>query len=129
MAPIAACPLSRAISVRPQSGPSAPTSSLSRGTEPVQLLYLLLCKRGCLRVAPQTADKPSPFVGTAGFVNQPHHVAATHDERPVGSAGNQIVVEEGCCFEHNLFLLGRVDRKSTRLNSSHVRISYAVFCL
>src|SRR5690554_1625800 len=26
-------------------------------------------------------------------------------------------------------ILGAVDRKSTRLNSSHVRISYAVFCL
>src|SRR3989442_6489723 len=26
-------------------------------------------------------------------------------------------------------LLGLLDRKSTRLNSSHVRISYAVFCL
>src|SRR5690606_39287968 len=26
-------------------------------------------------------------------------------------------------------LLGGVDRKSTRLNSSHVKISYAVFCL
>src|SRR5690554_7155760 len=26
-------------------------------------------------------------------------------------------------------VLGNVDRKSTRLNSSHVRISYAVFCL
>src|SRR5690625_5733143 len=26
-------------------------------------------------------------------------------------------------------LLRRVDRKSTRLNSSHVAISYAVFCL
>src|SRR5690554_7158444 len=26
-------------------------------------------------------------------------------------------------------MLMRVDRKSTRLNSSHVRISYAVFCL
>src|SRR5690606_40034711 len=25
--------------------------------------------------------------------------------------------------------LGEVDRKSTRLNSSHVKISYAVFCL
>src|SRR5699024_12848944 len=25
--------------------------------------------------------------------------------------------------------IGRVDRKSTRLNSSHVSISYAVFCL
>src|SRR3989442_6336822 len=28
-----------------------------------------------------------------------------------------------------LLLAGRIDRKSTRLNSSHVRISYAVFCL
>src|SRR5690606_39792124 len=26
-------------------------------------------------------------------------------------------------------LLGSLDRKSTRLNSSHVKISYAVFCL
>src|SRR5258705_13634180 len=26
-------------------------------------------------------------------------------------------------------LVGRVDRKSTRLNSSHLGISYAVFCL
>src|SRR3989442_8522598 len=26
-------------------------------------------------------------------------------------------------------LFARLDRKSTRLNSSHVRISYAVFCL
>src|SRR5690606_41580742 len=28
-----------------------------------------------------------------------------------------------------LALLERTDRKSTRLNSSHVKISYAVFCL
>src|SRR5438045_6617803 len=28
-----------------------------------------------------------------------------------------------------LFLPGEVDRKSTRLNSSHLGISYAVFCL
>src|SRR5690606_39496715 len=27
------------------------------------------------------------------------------------------------------FLAGGIDRKSTRLNSSHVKISYAVFCL
>src|SRR3989442_7793830 len=31
-------------------------------------------------------------------------------------------------LEHALFAFG-ADRKSTRLNSSHVRISYAVFCL
>src|SRR5690554_7731551 len=28
-----------------------------------------------------------------------------------------------------LFFVDNIDRKSTRLNSSHVRISYAVFCL
>src|SRR5699024_11744541 len=28
-----------------------------------------------------------------------------------------------------LFTAGQIDRKSTRLNSSHVSISYAVFCL
>src|SRR5258707_15853108 len=28
-----------------------------------------------------------------------------------------------------VFEIGRVDRKSTRLNSSHANISYAVFCL
>src|SRR3989442_3154832 len=27
------------------------------------------------------------------------------------------------------YVFGNIDRKSTRLNSSHVRISYAVFCL
>src|SRR5690606_40678479 len=31
---------------------------------------------------------------------------------------------------HDVFLkLWEIDRKSTRLNSSHVKISYAVFCL
>src|SRR5436305_2262233 len=30
---------------------------------------------------------------------------------------------------HHSFEHGKEDRKSTRLNSSHVRISYAVFCL
>src|SRR5690554_7308011 len=31
--------------------------------------------------------------------------------------------------EHPFEVIDRTDRKSTRLNSSHVRISYAVFCL
>src|SRR5690606_40472172 len=33
------------------------------------------------------------------------------------------------CDGANATLLMRTDRKSTRLNSSHVKISYAVFCL
>src|SRR5690606_40936978 len=31
--------------------------------------------------------------------------------------------------QYGLFSTGQQDRKSTRLNSSHVKISYAVFCL
>src|SRR2546430_11404652 len=31
--------------------------------------------------------------------------------------------------DHELESLGLIDRKSTRLNSSHSQISYAVFCL
>src|SRR3712207_6924870 len=31
--------------------------------------------------------------------------------------------------DHALRHVGRIDRKSTRLNSSHANISYAVFCL
>src|ERR1039457_2367353 len=31
--------------------------------------------------------------------------------------------------DHNLMTTGQIDRKSTRLNSSHLVISYAVFCL
>src|SRR5258707_11134172 len=37
-----------------------------------------------------------------------------------GAVGNDVLVQPP---------LDRADRKSTRLNSSHVRISYAVFCL
>src|SRR5207249_12141388 len=41
------------------------------------------------------------------------------------------VVYEGSFFQSNRHGIGRLqrDRKSTRLNSSHVSISYAVFCL
>src|SRR5437667_3378767 len=35
----------------------------------------------------------------------------------------------GDALELALDLAGQIDRKSTRLNSSHITISYAVFCL
>src|SRR5437762_8717681 len=37
--------------------------------------------------------------------------------------------QRNCKQEHPLRDEGRIDRKSTRLNSSHRCISYAVFCL
>src|SRR5690554_7249700 len=44
-----------------------------------------------------------------------------------------LAVDHGS-VKHNAFIVSdfsksEIDRKSTRLNSSHVRISYAVFCL
>src|SRR5699024_12409462 len=48
--------------------------------------------------------------------------------------GGAVVVAHGDELLHQpqvpvVVLIGRADRKSTRLNSSHVSISYAVFCL
>src|SRR5690606_41819591 len=40
----------------------------------------------------------------------------------------QMIVPREAAHEVDLVLVAR-DRKSTRLNSSHVKISYAVFCL
>src|SRR5690606_41989947 len=37
--------------------------------------------------------------------------------------------ESGVTAPNSIGLSGNTDRKSTRLNSSHVKISYAVFCL
>src|SRR5438874_9112590 len=48
------------------------------------------------------------------------HNAIVHNLPEHGSVWITTSVQGGC---------GRSDRKSTRLNSSHVEISYAVFCL
>src|SRR2546427_5877470 len=69
------------------------------------------------RSRPQTHSKSSRKVADA----PPNHVAqkssaVPHSLERIGSRSD---------FD----LLARVDRKSTRLNSSHSQISYAVFCL
>src|SRR5690625_3598822 len=61
---------------------------------------------------------PCSFAGFKLVVNQPRQRCAV----PVGCLF-QVVGMEVALAEH------LVDRKSTRLNSSHVAISYAVFCL
>src|ERR1022692_715839 len=57
-----------------------------------------------------------------GLAANPHHVV-----RPLGTNAslNGILVEEYC---GDAPLSTFIDRKSTRLNSSHLVISYAVFC-
>src|SRR5688572_32765937 len=52
--------------------------------------------------------------------------ASHHDARGREPSGSGVSTRlQTRCFEHS----SRVDRKSTRLNSSHSQISYAVFCL
>src|SRR5262245_63065070 len=73
----------------------------------------------------------------------------SHFKIPSEYAGNKVILEferikQGARFYINgtevgvyddgitpcgIDLTGKVDRKSTRLNSSHLGISYAVFCL
>src|SRR5947209_19565848 len=65
------------------------------------------------------------------------YTLSLHDALPIwGStsysyAGNSVTVTDPAGKQRQLWndALGRIDRKSTRLNSSHANISYAVFCL
>src|SRR5256885_12441370 len=49
--------------------------------------------------------------------------------RPVSARGTRDGLQSTKCRDTREDLLARQDRKSTRLNSSHLVISYAVFCL
>src|SRR5207249_9214369 len=85
------------------------------------------------------------FVVTPGFVNGHMHISYAHPVRGIfpddlGSPLKQVFALQTAMTEdeeyHTTLLAllelvrnGTVDRKSTRLNSSHVSISYAVFCL
>src|SRR2546430_13719001 len=53
------------------------------------------------------------------FALTPTHEVVRHDARRVGAQ----------VLRRNLIVVLQLDRKSTRLNSSHSQISYAVFCL
>src|SRR5215813_15192615 len=59
------------------------------------------------------------------------YTLSLHDALPISRSGSE-PVESGlrgfACASSHARARAR-DRKSTRLNSSHVRISYAVFCL
>src|SRR5690625_7069326 len=76
----------------------------------------------------------SPRAGPAHFGN-PGQRAVAAESLPVGGEGLaahgvlQIGRQVGQRLEHVGVFKDFIDRKSTRLNSSHVAISYAVFCL
>src|SRR2546430_13046947 len=51
------------------------------------------------------------------------------DDAPLEERRTQAVMSRRWLDPQSAADLGRLDRKSTRLNSSHSQISYAVFCL
>src|SRR5690606_7168592 len=66
--------------------------------------------------------------GAGGTVTLSYGPATTYDAALIGS-GAGIVLLIGLVLWRRRAENPDADRKSTRLNSSHVKISYAVFCL
>src|SRR5690625_1817178 len=69
----------------------------------------------------------SQIVSQAGDSSFPG--GSVEDGETFKEAAIRETMEELNLHENNIQMIGEIDRKSTRLNSSHVAISYAVFCL
>src|SRR5690606_41369978 len=105
-------------------------------------LYSALTLLPCVTVPPPPEPYPLslpdalPILGGAaaeGEVRVGEHGGDAHAEARAGGIGDLQLAERERLIDQ-LEAVVRVereveDRKSTRLNSSHVKISYAVFCL
>src|SRR5690606_39829968 len=103
------------------------------------LSYLPFAQRDCTSSSQTRRLGCSVFVSTAAACTE-IYTLSLHDALPI-YIGNQRYHEADCDqreygaknSSHNVHpggpFLEIPDRKSTRLNSSHVKISYAVFCL
>src|SRR5438034_7234518 len=82
-------------------------------------------------VAYMEGDTPVVIPGEDGERLVPSVVAWTDDGVVVGNAARGTLMSDAASAVYSAKrLMGRdIDRKSTRLNSSHTVISYAVFCL
>src|SRR5690554_7602815 len=85
--------------------------------------YTTLFRSG-LRLAHAGGAQEDERADGPALVRQPS--ARTPDG--VGHRGDGLVLADDALMQLVLQLQELLDRKSTRLNSSHVRISYAVFC-
>src|SRR5690625_3208550 len=78
-------------------------------------------------------DKAFP-IGADQTISQPYTVARQTELLDVKEGDKVLEIGTGSGYQAAILLelgveLYTIDRKSTRLNSSHVAISYAVFCL
>src|SRR2546430_7363173 len=63
--------------------------------------------------------------------NSGHHAVWSSIANNIFNTTGLVITPNQCCTKWNSLKRGyeNLDRKSTRLNSSHSQISYAVFCL
>src|SRR5256885_12715498 len=94
----------------------------SAGPDPVADL----CRPG--RRGLRLGDDAAPAAAGAADA-LPFLGAASGDVQPAGERGRSRAGLGRHAPSHALALAAHEDRKSTRLNSSHLVISYAVFCL
>src|SRR5436305_12164546 len=90
-------------------------------------------KRGVLAAGALPVEFPTISLGEAFLsptsLKYRNLMAIDTQEMVRAQPMDAVVLMGGCDKTVPAQLMGAVDRKSTRLNSSHVRISYAVFCL
>src|SRR5699024_11284059 len=104
-------------SLSPLSPPESRTSLSLTSSMPPAALPSPLSLHDALPILPAPAGRSPPAQPAPGAVHRRRDRQSVRAfERPGGCAGGKRQ-------------FGPPDRKSTRLNSSHVSISYAVFCL
>src|SRR5690606_40884689 len=90
---------------------------------------------GLLRPLRSTLFPYTTLFRSGGRLDRPDRHAAVEaaagEQVPQGVEGDAVAERRGGRGGHGVGVREEVvrDRKSTRLNSSHVKISYAVFCL
>src|SRR5690606_41977894 len=104
---------------------------------PLSLIYLLsfLHPPATAAIYTLSLHDALPIFALDGFEHRFGDVAWQHDQRAGAIRGEEqahrhaVRVRDRHHADDAVAAPARQDRKSTRLNSSHVKISYAVFCL
>src|SRR5690606_41441295 len=96
---------------------------------------LLVCQGARTHLGPHSfpTRRSSDLLQTQALAVVPGHADQVVAAVPLHQLGADLGRTQGAITAAHFALLqalrARADRKSTRLNSSHVKISYAVFCL
>src|SRR5215217_2421233 len=78
---------------------------------------------------PQVGVKPALHDPEEGLISPPVRLLRLRAHRPVRRSDSSWYSRPALAGGHSSRTIATSDRKSTRLNSSHANISYAVFCL